>query len=236
MNCLADRFTLTVSGRAGRQLGLPRSPAGGRLREGPSMPIGTIRPVSSATGMKSAGTPGRDRQCCQRTSASKPSRSAARKRDDRLVVQLELAAARWRGADRSPVGDAPSARCAHARCRTLRAGLARGPWPGTSRCRRRAARPRANRSRARSSRCRRWRTRTPHGRRCGTARPVSSMDPLGHAAWRRATWRMLVEQDGELVAAEAGDRVLGVDARERVAGPQARAPGAGRCRRATGRR
>ena len=65
-------------------------------------PSGTIRPVSSASGMNSIGGTMPRVGWRQRTRASAPDDLAGLELDDRLVLEDELLAARWRAAVRPP--------------------------------------------------------------------------------------------------------------------------------------
>ena len=119
---------------------------------------GTMRPVSSATGMNSEGDTSRPSGRFQRTSASRPRDLGRGQLDDRLVEHRELVAL-----DRlAQLGLERQARAPRSRASAGRtAGSRRGrrPWRGTSRCPRRAAR------------------RPP----CGTATPPRTMPMLAEA-------------------------------------------------------
>ena len=70
--------------------------------------MGTMSPVSSASGMNDPGGTRPRSGCSQRTSASKPSMRASAERDQRLVVQAQLVAldaAAQRGLEREAVAD-----------------------------------------------------------------------------------------------------------------------------------
>ena len=94
--------------------------------------------------MNSAGTDEPALGCRQRTSASKPTSRPSVRRHDRLVVDAELAAL-----DGAPQVVLEVEQRQPARAwprRTPRSAPARATWPGTWRCRRRAAGPRPSRS------------------------------------------------------------------------------------------
>ena len=176
-------------------------------------PSGSISRLSSAIGMNSPGSSRPRVGCSQRTSASTPASRSAAQLEDRLVVQRELGVAQRR-APATP--RAPSARPSPRASAARRPAPGPCPWtsPGRARGRRCAAgrRPRCRRSR---SRC--WPRCTPRGPRSRTARS----SPRG-SGWRPAATRGLVdvlEQDHELVAAEARRGVDGADARRQARRP-----------------
>ena len=89
-SCLTERLTLIVSGRSARHAAPGCALAWRQPSRSTQRPIGTIRPISSASGMNSSG-PTRPRSGWrQRSSASTPGDGAVVEADDRLVVQLEL--------------------------------------------------------------------------------------------------------------------------------------------------
>ena len=84
-SCIADM--LTASCRCGGQPARPSKPGAGiRAERSP------IIPVSSATGMKTSGGTEPCSGLSQRASTSKPTRSAPRQGDDRLIGRPDLAA------------------------------------------------------------------------------------------------------------------------------------------------
>ena len=98
-------------------------------------PSGTIRPVSSASGMNSSGGSRPPVGSCQRTSASTPVICRSSQPDQRLVLDDELAAGqglRDPRRQREPV----DVGCGGVRRRTARSGRRRRPWPSTAWCRR----------------------------------------------------------------------------------------------------
>ena len=91
MNWRADRLTDTTIGRRAGPSGSHASwPPARQAVSRTQRPIGTIRPVSSASGMKASGGTRPRVGCCQRTSASNPTISVALEVDDRLVVDAQL--------------------------------------------------------------------------------------------------------------------------------------------------
>ena len=95
LNCRGDRLTETLI-----YFGQSRRLARKRVRSTQS-PIRTIMPLSSASGMKSAGDIGPRVGWFQRNSASKETISLPLEIDDRLIVQLEFFAGDARRACRA---------------------------------------------------------------------------------------------------------------------------------------
>ena len=84
MNCTGDRLTATFMRRG-------QFAASRQASRSTHSPIGTISPISSASGMNSAGDTRPRSGWFQRSSASKPVMLVGPQVDERLVVQLELA-------------------------------------------------------------------------------------------------------------------------------------------------
>ena len=102
------RERLTAIGRPASPRALPGAHLARRPGRSTHSPSGTIRPVSSASGMNSSGGTSPCSGCCQRSSASTPTMLAAAQVDLRLVVQHELAVAssarRRRALERQALG------------------------------------------------------------------------------------------------------------------------------------
>ena len=216
----ADRLTTrraaAPSGRGRASAACAAAP-----RRAPSVPIGTISPVSSATAGTRRAEQARARgaPAHQRLGADDARRSEV---DDRLVVEHELVALDAPGAAPARCRAAPRPD-AHGPRRTARRGRGRGPWPGTWRRRRRAAAPRAVSSPTASA--------TPIDRReHGLDLPVSPMPDemtkrpptslrMRSAISMTSLGALHVGQDhDELVAAEAGRPVLRTDDRPQALG------------------
>ena len=210
-NCRAERFTLTVSAGCVGCCVLPLRRPGGRPRRAPSAPSGTIRPVSSASGMKSAGgRSGRASGCSQRTSASKPTTAPSSSGHDRLVVDAELVAldrAAQVGLQRQPLERAARS-CRGRRSRTAPCRCALARYIARSASRRSSSASACAGAAQRDADADGG--RTPRGRRGRTGSAARS--GCGRRLGRPRLVRDVLEQDGELVAAEPGDRVLGAQA------------------------
>ena len=175
-------------------------------------PSGTMRPVSSATGMNSRAGPAPLGMlpAHQRLEAGQLARGEV---DDGLVVEDRTRCALERAAQ---VGLDAQLRSTARRCMSASkisvTRRARWPWPGTWRCRRRAASSSGSaRSAGPTARCRCWRCRRPRSRRRRTAPPAPR--------WIRSATR-----DG--VGARCRDPRAGWRTRRRPGGPGCR-PGAG---------
>ena len=187
-------------------------PAGGTPGSSTQCPIGTIAPVSSASGMNTSGGTGPRRGWCHRQQRLERRRSAGAQLDDRLVVHRELAAVErveQVGAQVEPVERAARRGVVE----HLDPAAAARPWPRTWRRPRRAAsrwpgRPAAHAEHPADA----GRDRAPARR---AARNGSS-SARGHPAGRRRATSVevadAVEHHDELVAAEAGQQVAGAQA------------------------
>ena len=218
-NWRAERFTLDrqrVESCDRRQAcGL-----GGRRCSRTHRPIGTMRPVSSARPMKSAGrSAGRARvlPADERLDARRwPRRSARRSAGSGAGTRR---ARRRRAARASSAARSLTARraCSARRPRSGPCPACLALYIATSASRSSSSRASARR-RARR-RCRRWRAMTTPCRRAGSARRARRA-----RARRRASPRLVaqvLEQDGELVAAEPGGGVAGPAGRTGAARPTA---------------
>ena len=90
-SCLTDRLTLIVSGAGRGNCSCSAARLGGTPRCSTQRPIGTIRPVSSASGMNSTGGIVPRVGCVPAQQRLDAVDRAAGEADDRLVVHRELA-------------------------------------------------------------------------------------------------------------------------------------------------
>ena len=181
-------------------------------------PIGTIRPVSSAIGMKPFGRNEATLGMLPAHQRLEAAQLLIRQRHDRLVVELELLAL-----DRPPqirFDEEPLLRRERAStCRRSRSAPCRDPWRDTSPCRRRApCLPPADTAASRhdDADADRHDDLTPFQlERLATRRH----QPLGDRA-RVDRVADAGEQHRELVAAEPRERALAVEPRDGVRAPQ----------------
>ena len=150
LNCAGETLTATDTSSG-------QGAASAQACRSTQSPIGTIRPISSASGMKSAGGT-RPRvgmpPAQQRLEARRPRRSQV---ELRLVVQLELAAARAPGAGRVSSIRRACMRASIAGLEEAVACRGRPPWRGTEPGRPSSAARRRPSPRRAPARCRCWR-------------------------------------------------------------------------------
>ena len=138
------RRQVDVDRQVRRTRGTPRSQARicRQASRSTQRPIGTIRPVSSAVGMNSAGEHHAARRMLpaeQRLEAAQlPVRRARRSAGSRPRSSLPLERVPQIGLELQPLARPPPA----STCRRPRSAPCRAPWRGTSPCRRRAPCPR----------------------------------------------------------------------------------------------
>ena len=202
----AETLTRHAQRRARRRRPAPRRPAAGLGST--ARPSGTIRPVSSASGDERRPGASSPRSGCSQRPAPRRRRSRpVREVDDRLVVRARARPRRWRARSSAVQLEARRSRgVVHRRLEErVRAPLPRVLGARTSRRRRCAAASSASSRRASAPRrCRCWR-RPTSSRPSTIERSAEAVeDPLGDRD-RLALVGDVLEQDRELVAAQAGD-------------------------------